>query len=167
MKKITILLFILSAVWLGSCKKDDSTTEVAVKIGALAPEFNLSDANGTFYKLSDYKGKYVVVDFWAAWCSVCRTENPKMQALYTRYQNKNIQFIGACLDANVDKWKQVVEADGLTYLQLHDSEAFDSEVAKTYGIQMVPFMMLLDESGKILTVSSRVADIENRLTSEL
>jgi peroxiredoxin len=168
MRKITLILSLLSIVWLSSCKKDEegSTPEVAVKIGALAPDFNLADANGTFFKLSDYRGKYVVVDFWAAWCSICRTENPKMEALYNNYKNKNVQFIGACLDANVDNWKNVVAEDGLTYLQLHDAEAFDSDVAKTYGLQMVPFMMLLDESGKILTFTSRVVDIESRLASE-
>lgn len=169
MKKPGLLLLTISIVFLTSCKKDDKadTPEVAVKIGATAPDFNLKDSGGTFHKLSDFRGQYVVLDFWAAWCGICRTENPKMQSLYTKYQNKNVQFIGACLDANTDNWLKAVQNDGLTYLQLHDEEAFESEVAKTYGINMVPFMMLLDEAGKILTFTSRVADIESRLVSEI
>lgn len=169
MKQIGLLLLSIIIITIGSCKKDEDseTPEVAVKIGATAPDFNLEDTDGSFHQLSDYRGQYVVVDFWAAWCGICRNENPKMQALYKDYENKNVQFIGACIDENTEAWRQAIQDDGLTYLQVHDAAAFDSEVAKTYGINMVPFMMLLDENGVILTFTSRVADIESRLASEL
>lgn len=152
-----------------ACKKDEesSTPEVAVKIGAIAPDFNIADEDGDFHKLSDQRGKYVVVDFWAAWCGICRTENPKMQALYTKYMDKNVQFIGVCLDENTENWQSVVEADQLSFLQLIDEAAFSSEVAKTYGIQSVPFMMLLDTEGKIITFTSRVSEIESWLNQEV
>ena len=152
-----------------ACKKDEDsdTPEVAVKIGAIAPDFSVADESGTFYKLSDQRGKYVVVDFWAAWCGICRTENPKMQALYTEYTDKNVEFIGVCLDENRENWQSVVVADGLTYLQLIDQQAFSSEVATTYGIQSVPFMMLLDTEGKIITFTSRVSEIESWLNQEI
>lgn len=168
MKKLTRLFIIISILTYISCSKDDenSAPEVAVKIGALAPDFTMADAGGIFYSLNDFKGEYVVVDFWAAWCGICRNENPKMQTLYEKYADEDIQFIGACIDANTEGWKQAVEDDGLTYLQLHDEAAFESDTAKTYGINSVPFMMLLDKSGKILTVSSRVSDIESRLAQE-
>jgi len=167
MKKLS-LLFVLFIGLLISCNKDEEgdSLEVAVKIGAQAPEFEMVDESGTSFHLSDFRGKYVVVDFWAAWCGICRTENPKMQALSIAYKDKNVQFIGACIDANTNNWKEAIIEDGLTYLQLHDELAFNSEVVKTYGIGSVPFMMLVDENGKILTFTSRVADIEERLNKE-
>ncbi len=170
MKKLNILILVIALVFVSqSCKKDDDseTPEVAVKIGAIAPDFNVPDEAGTFYKLSDQRGKYVVVDFWAAWCGICRTENPKMQTLYLEYMNKNVQFIGVCLDENKENWKSAVSNDGLTYLQLIDEQAFSSEVATTYGIKSVPFMILLDTEGKILIATSRVAEIESWLSQEL
>lgn len=148
-----------------ACKKDDSgeVPEVAVKIGSTAPNFEIADEDGTLHKLTDYRGQYVVVDFWAAWCGICRTENPKMESLYNTYKNKNVEVIGVCLDANTDAWKTAVMDDQLTYIQLIESDAFSSKVAGTYGITSVPFMMLLDSEGVILSLSSRVSDIEAKL----
>lgn len=170
MKQFKILLIAFALVIsTQACKKDEEseTPEVAVKIGAIAPDFNIADGHGTFYKLSDQRGKYVVVDFWAAWCGICRTENPKMQALYTKYMDKNVQFMGVCLDENKENWQSAIDADQLTYLQLIDEDAFSSTVAKTYGIQSVPFMMLLDTEGKIITFTSRVSEIESWLKQEI
>lgn len=166
MKRIQLIIIAIAVV-LGTqaCKKDENNDvpEVAVKIGSTAPNFEIADENGTLHKLYDYRGEYVVVDFWAAWCGICRTENPKMQNLYTNYQNKNVEVIGVCLDANTDNWKNVVSEDQLTYIQLIDNEAFSSKVASTYGITSVPFMMLLDPDGIILTITSKVSDIEAKL----
>ncbi|NPD45910.1 MULTISPECIES: peroxiredoxin [unclassified Lentimicrobium] len=170
MKKINIMIMAFALIFSSqACKKDEDsdTPEVAVKIGAIAPDFSVADETGTFYKLSDQRGKYVVVDFWAAWCSICRTENPKMQALYTKYMDKNVQFMGVCLDENTENWQSAIEADQLTYLQLIDEDAFSSKVATTYGITSVPFMMLLDTEGKIITFTSRVSEIESWLNQEI
>jgi len=147
-----------------SCKKDDNQNiEVAVKIGAQAPNFKIGDIDGTIHELKDYRGQYVVVDFWAAWCGICRNENPKMESLNNSYKDKNVSFIGVCLDANTENWKTAVMEDQLTYIQLIDNEAFDSKVASTYGITSVPFMMVLDSEGVILTITNRVSDIESKL----
>jgi len=148
-----------------ACKKDEEgdSPEVAVKLGSTAPNFEIADEAGNLHKLSDYRGQYVVVDFWAAWCGICRTENPKMESLYNIYKDKNVEIIGVCLDENTDNWKKVVMEDQLTYIQLIENEAFSSKVAGTYGITSVPFMMLLDSEGVILSLTSRVSDIEAKL----
>lgn len=143
--------------------KDEAGPEVAVKVGSLAPDFEIEDENGDPIKLSDYRGQYVVVDFWAAWCGICRNENPKMENLYNNYKNKNVEVIGVCLDENTENWRNVVAQDQLTFIQLIENQAFDSKVATTYGITSVPFMMLLDSEGVILSLTNRVSDIEAKL----
>ena len=149
MKNIQYIILITLFISItSSCNKTDDTNsenlETAVKIGALAPEFELTDPQGNFHKLSDYRGTYIVVDFWAAWCGICRRENPKMQALHLKYQNKNLVIIGLSLDKTKEAWLQAIEDDQLTYIQLGDQEAFQSKVAKTYGVTGIPFMMLLN-----------------------
>lgn len=166
MKKIQLIIIAIGVILsTQACKKDENNDapEVAVKIGSTAPHFEIADENGMLHKLSDYRGQYVVVDFWAAWCGICRTENPKMQNLYINYTNKNVEVLGVCLDANTENWKNVIAEDQLTYIQLIDNEAFNSKVASTYGITSVPFLMLLDPDGVILSLSSKVSDIEAKL----
>jgi len=160
-----ILILTLSIGILNSCKKDDEvekteTPEVAVKIGALAPEFNLADTKGDFHKLSDYRGDYVVIDFWAAWCGICRKENPNMQALHEKYKDRGLKIIGISLDETKGAWEQAISDDQLTYLHFGDQDAFKSEVATTYGITGIPLMLLLNPEGKILTITNKVDNIE-------
>ena len=159
------MLLSVVMITLACNKKDEegSSPEVAVKVGSLAPDFEIEDENGVSIKLSDYRGQYVVVDFWAAWCGICRNENPKMENLYNNYKNKNVEVIGVCLDENTENWRNVVAQDQLTFIQLIDNQAFDSKVATTYGITSVPFMMLLDSEGVILSLTNRVSDIEAKL----
>lgn len=168
MKKIQyIFLAIIIISTIISCKKDDEneTPEVGVKIGAIAPDFEIADVEGNLHKLSDYRGGYVVVDFWAAWCSICRAENPKMQNLYTKYKDNGLVVLGVSLGPSRTNWLQAIQDDGLGYIQLGDTDAFNSEVAQTYGLGGVPLMLLLNPEGEILIVSSKVSDIEAGLVS--
>lgn len=165
-----ILLIALVIGIFASCKKDSDDSgnlETAMKVGALAPGFELADTQGNLHKLSDYRGSYVVVDFWAAWCSYCRTENPIMQDLHEEFESKGLVIIGVSLDKTKEAWLKAIDEDQLSYIQLGDQEAFDSDVAATYGITSIPFMMLLNPEGKILTFSSRVNVIEARVEQEL
>jgi thiol-disulfide isomerase/thioredoxin len=126
----------------------------------------LADKDGNYRELYEFRGKFVAVDFWASRCGVCRRENPKLEALSHKYSSQ-IQVIGVNLDQKKELWQAAVNSDQLTYLQVHDTLAFNSEIAKSYGITMIPFMMLLDANRVILMFTSSTTDIESRLNNSL
>lgn len=161
--KLTTTIFLVFLLILTGCNKDDSDkNKTAAVIGSTAPNFKLADKDGNYRELYEFRGKYVVVDFWASWCSICRRENPKMQSLSSKY-NSQVQVIGVNLDQKVENWQNAVITDQLTYLQLHDTLAFDSEIAQSYQISMIPFIMLLNPQGVILMFSSRTDEIEAKI----
>ena len=134
-----------------------------VTVGYSAINFTLPDLNGKEVSLSSYKGKYVLVDFWASWCGPCRGENPAVVAAYQKYKGKGFDVLGVSLDNNKDKWKQAVEKDNLTWTHVSDLKGWQSEVAHKYSVTSIPFNVLLDKDGKIVAKALRGAALEAEL----
>lgn len=133
------------------------------KIGEMAPEIALNTPEGNVLKLSDLKGKYVLVDFWASWCKPCRRENPNVVRAYNKYKDKGFEILGVSLDRNRDRWLQAIQADGLTWKHVSDLKYFQCEAAVDYGVSAIPFTVLVDKEGKVVAQNLRGPSLERKL----
>jgi peroxiredoxin len=138
-------------------------------IGSLAPDFTQPDADGKLIKLSSFRGKYVLIDFWASWCGPCRAENPNVVKAYQKYKNKNFTILGVSLDKPTDKaaWLNAVKNDGLEWTQVSDLKFWSNEAAALYFVQSIPANFLLDPTGKIVAKNLRGTDLEDKLAELL
>jgi peroxiredoxin len=127
--------------------KAQMEAEAAVAIGNEAPLFTLVDINGNQINLESFRGKYVFLDFWAAWCRPCRMENPILKQAYDRFGGENFEIVSVSLDQTADAWKKAVEEDGLNWTLLHDPIG---ETANVYAVQTIPYTLLLDKNGVIM-----------------
>lgn len=131
--------------------------------GNVAPEISLPNPAGETQSLSDLRGNYVLIDFWAAWCGPCRKENPNVVAMYNKYHDKGFEVFGVSLDRNRDDWVKAIEKDGLVWTQVSDLNYFNSEAAKTYSVNAIPATVLLDREGRIIARNLRGPALEQKL----
>lgn len=132
-----------------------------------APDLTMTDVNGKKISISDFKGKYLFVDFWASWCGPCRQENPNVVAAYSKFKNKNFAILGVSLDGNKTDWVDAIKHDTLNWPQMSDLKQFESDAVTTYQITGIPFNVLIDPSGKIIAESLRGEMLEQKLSEVL
>jgi peroxiredoxin len=138
-------------------------------IGRPAPEISMPDPTGKLVSLSSFKGKYVLVDFWASWCVPCRRENPNVVEAYHRFKNKNFTVLGVSLDrpGQKDNWLKAIEDDKLEWTHISDLKHWQSEAVAIYKFQSIPYNVLLDPEGKIIAENLRDVALEQKLDEVL
>ena len=132
-------------------------------IGALAPDFTQNDVNGLPVRLSSFKGKYVLIDFWASWCGPCRQENPNVVRLYNQYKSKGFNILGVSLDEDKGDWQAAVAKDNLTWQQVSDLKKWDGATARLYHIEAIPSNFILDPQGNIVAKNITGKNLEEFL----
>ena len=135
--------------------------------GQPAPNLTMQDVNGKPVSISDFKGRYVLVDFWASWCGPCRQENPNVVMAYNKYKGKNFTILGVSLDDDKQAWKDAIAKDGLAWNHMSDLKQWESEAVKAYGFDGIPFNVLIDPKGNIIASSLRGSDLEAKLAQVL
>lgn len=146
-------------------KRADVLRKVAP--GAVAPDFNVVQPDGkTKISLSSFRGKYVMLDFWASWCIPCRAENPHTKQLYEKYHSKGLEVISFSLDHEIGPWKEAIAKDGITWRNASDLVGgLKSPVAKLYGIDGIPAIWIIDPNGKIIAEGLRGEALESLLAT--
>ena len=125
--------------------------------------FSQSDTSGKPVKLSSFRGKYLLIDFWAGWCMPCRAENPLLAKLYDQYKSKGLDILGVSLDGERKRWTDAIINDKLAWTQVSDLNIFENEVALLYGITSIPQNILIGPDGKILDWNLRGSLLEKKL----
>lgn len=134
-----------------------------IALGKQTIPFSLQDQFGNTVALNDYKGKYVLIDFWASWCGPCRAEHSYMIKLYELYQSKGLEILGVSLDKNPENWKRVIEEDELPWRNVLDLQDGKNEIAAQYGVKALPSNFLLDRNGVLIATNLRYEAMAEKL----
>ncbi|WP_311417125.1 peroxiredoxin family protein [Hoylesella nanceiensis] len=142
---------------------DSLYAQSLLKVGMQAPNFELPTPEGKKVQLSDFKGKYVLIDFWASWCPDCRRISPNVEAIAKEYQGKDLAVLAVSFDIDKEAWVKYINRNGAPVNEVHVSELKkmkESAVAKAFGVQWIPSLYLLDKDGKVLLATVEVSKVE-------
>ena len=142
---------------------DSLYSQSLLKVGTQAPNFELPTPEGKKVQLSDFKGKYVLIDFWASWCPDCRRISPNVEAIAKEYQGKDLTVVAVSFDIDKEAWVKYINRNGAPVNEVHVSELKkmkESAVAKAFGVQWIPSLYLLDKDGKVLLATVEVSKVE-------
>jgi peroxiredoxin len=134
-----------------------------ISIGHTAPDFTIGGIDGKPIKLADYKGKYIMLDFWASWCVPCRHENPNVVKQYAMYNPLGLNILGISLDTDKAAWAQAVSNDKLSWAHASDLKTFEGPVEKLYHIEQIPSNFIINPQGIIIAKNVTGADLEEFL----
>lgn len=134
-----------------------------IEIGSQFAEIKQPTPQGKKVKLSSFRGKYILLEFWASWCAPCRKENPNLITVYNEYKSRGFEIYGVSLDRNEHAWKKAIADDQLPWLQVSDLKGALGDPALTYGAYAIPSNFLIDPSGKVIARDLRGKAINRKL----
>ncbi|MFD1003620.1 redoxin domain-containing protein [Ohtaekwangia kribbensis] len=134
------------------------------QVGKPFVDFTMNDAQGKAVQLSSYKGKYVLLEFWASWCGPCRAENPNLREQYAKFKDKGFNILGVSLDDKEDRWKKALEKDNLPWTQVSDLKGWHNAAAIQYGVRAIPANFLISPEGKIIARDLRGEALNAKLS---
>ncbi len=166
LKKFGLAVVALLALGCISANAQDTSSLIAV--GKPAPDFTLNSVTNKPVSLKDYRGKYLLIDFWASWCPDCRALNPTMIALYNKYKGKDIEFLGVSFDTDKSTLDKYLSTSGITWTQVSEFKKWkETEISKKYGIKWIPTVYIIDKKGKVVFTSLDEKGVDEKLSELL
>ena len=143
-----------------------ATVSAQLKEGVMVPEISLPNVKDSVVNLSSYRGKVVLIDFWASWCGPCRQANPSVVRLYKRYKDKGFEVFGVSVDESKAAWVKAIKQDKIKFTQVNSKGGLYSKVLELYGVEQIPTNFLLDKNGKLIAIDADGKELD-KLVNQL